>query len=104
LLWPFTFISALVLLLYAYRLTAGLLRNRPTLEWIAAVSMPVFFVNGFLRTPFVEIAARFDRWYVDLLLGPCVVLASLAVGYVLLRAEERLTRPRSREPAAATPP
>jgi peptidoglycan/LPS O-acetylase OafA/YrhL len=104
LLWPFTFLSALVLLLYGYRLTAGVLRNRPTLEWIAGVSMPVFFVNGFLRTPFVEIAARFDRWYVDLLLGPCVVLASLAVGYVVLRAEERLTRPRTRETEVATRP
>ena len=103
-LWPFTFLSALVLLLYGYRLTLGVLRNRRTLEWIAEVSMPVFFVNGFLRAPFVKIAARFDRWYVDLLLGPCVVLASLAVGYVLMRIEERLTRSRSRETAALTRP
>jgi peptidoglycan/LPS O-acetylase OafA/YrhL len=103
-LWPFTFLSALVLLLYGYRLTAGVLRNRRTLEWIAEVSMPVFFVNGFLRAPFVQVARRFDRWYADLLLGPCVVLASLAVGYLLMRVEERLTRPRSRETAALTPP
>jgi peptidoglycan/LPS O-acetylase OafA/YrhL len=104
LLWPLTFISALVLMLYGYRLTAPLLRNRRSLEWIAAVSMPVFFINGFLRSPFVAIAGRFNRWYVDLLLGPCVVLASLIVGYLLLKIEERLTRPRPSAGLGHLPP
>jgi hypothetical protein len=103
-LWPFTFLSALVILLYGYQLTAGALRNRRTLEWVAEVSMPVFFVNGFLRGPFLAAAARFDRWYVDLLLGPCVVLTSLAVGYVLMRLEGRLTSLGSRREPALTPP
>jgi peptidoglycan/LPS O-acetylase OafA/YrhL len=104
LLWPFTFLSALVLMLYAYHLTGGVLRGRRALEWIAEVSMPVFFINGFLRAPFVAVAARFDRWYIDLLLGPCVVVASLAVGYLLMLVEERLTRPHPRETAALTRP
>jgi peptidoglycan/LPS O-acetylase OafA/YrhL len=102
-LWPFTFISALVILLYAYDLTSGYLRNRPILEWIARVSMPVFFVNGFLRGPFLDVAARVNRWYVDLLLGPCVLLVALAVGYVLMRAEERLTGARPERAPAVTP-
>jgi peptidoglycan/LPS O-acetylase OafA/YrhL len=91
LLWPLTFVSALAIMLYGYSLTGGALRNRRSLEWVADVSMPVFFVNGFLRGPFLALAARFDVWYVDLLLGFCVVLFSLAVGYVLLRVEGRLS-------------
>jgi hypothetical protein len=104
LLWPFTFISALVILLYAYRLTSGHLRNRPILEWIAQVSMPVFFVNGFLRGPFLDLAGRVNRWYVDLLLGPCVLLVALAVGYVMMRVEERLTGAKPRGAPAITQP
>jgi len=102
-LWPFTFVSALVVLLYAYQLTSKSLRGRPALEWIAEVSMPVFFVNGFLRGPFLSLAARFDRWYTDLLLGFCEAVVAFAVGYLLLRAEERLTGARSRTAAITQP-
>ena len=102
-LWPFTFVSALVLLLYAYQLSSRVLRDRRTLEWVAEVSMPVFFVNGFLRGPFLSLAARFDRWYTDLLLGFCETVIAFVVGYLLLRAEERLTGARSRTAAITQP-
>jgi peptidoglycan/LPS O-acetylase OafA/YrhL len=90
-LWPLTFICALVMLLYLYRLTAGLFRGRRIIESIALISMPLFFVNGFLRGPFLSLVAHYNnRWYVALLTGLVFAVFSMGVAYALLIAEGRL--------------
>lgn len=52
--------------------------------------MHLFFVNGFLRSPFRRIAIYFDRWYVTLLAGLAEAVFSIAVAYGMLKLEQRL--------------
>jgi peptidoglycan/LPS O-acetylase OafA/YrhL len=104
-LWLLTFISALVLLLYAYQLTAGALRGRRLLEGVALISMPLFFVNGFMRGPFL-IAAHSGLWYVELAVGLSFAVACAGVAYILMLVERWLVtalqkRDRTKEPASS---
>lgn len=91
--WPLTFVSILVMLLYLYRPVAGVLRNKKVVERLAEVSMPLFFVNGFLRSPFKRVVIYFHRhWYVELAMGLCSLLFSVGVAYALLQIERRILR------------
>jgi peptidoglycan/LPS O-acetylase OafA/YrhL len=90
LVWPLTFICALTLMLYLYRLTGPVLRNQRFLQFVGEVSMPLFFINGYLRSPFRIIAISAQRWYVTLLSGLCFAAFSIVVAYGLLRLEQRL--------------
>jgi peptidoglycan/LPS O-acetylase OafA/YrhL len=88
--WPLTFVSALVMLLFGYQLIARAIRKTRVIEWVADISMPLFFVNGFMRSPFRLIAIHFERWYVTILAGWAEALFSMAVAYGLLRLERRI--------------
>ncbi len=89
-IWPLTFVSALVVLLWLYQLTAGAIRKIRAIDFIAEVSMPLFFVNGFLRSPFRLIAIRLDQWYITVLAGLAFAVFSIIVAYGLLRLERRI--------------
>jgi peptidoglycan/LPS O-acetylase OafA/YrhL len=97
--WPLTFVCALILLLYAYQSTASVWRRANFIEPIAKISMPLFFVNGFLRSPFRRVAIHFDQWYVTLVAGLGFTVFSVAVAYGMLWLERKIfaRRPRSRE-------
>jgi len=90
LVWPLTFICALTITLYFYRLTGPFLRNQRFLQFVGEVSMPLFFVNGYLRSPFRIIAISAQRWYVTLLSGLAFAAFSIVVAYGLLRLEQWL--------------
>jgi peptidoglycan/LPS O-acetylase OafA/YrhL len=91
-LWLLTFSSALVLLLYAYQVTAPALRGRRLVDGVAAISMPLFFINGFMRGPF-NFLARSGLWYVELAVGAAFVLVCAGVAYVLALVERWLMTP-----------
>lgn len=76
--WPLTHVSALVLLLYAYQQARGVLRQSNALHWIGLISMPLFFVNGFLREPFWAIG-RSGEWYAAIGAGLAFAVVSLAL-------------------------
>jgi peptidoglycan/LPS O-acetylase OafA/YrhL len=99
--WPLTFVSMLVILLYAYQLTGRFFRQTRLIQTIAAVSMPLFFVNGFLRSPFRLIAIHFGRWYVTLAAGLAFAVFAVCVAYVLLKLEQRLFSRSPRRTATA---
>jgi peptidoglycan/LPS O-acetylase OafA/YrhL len=89
-IWPLTFISMLLMLLFVYPHAAKFLRQTRLIQTIAAVSMPLFFINGFLRSPFRLISIHFGRWYVTLVAGVTFAVFSVCVAYVLLKVEQRL--------------
>jgi peptidoglycan/LPS O-acetylase OafA/YrhL len=89
-LWPMTFVSILVMLLFVYQLTGRFFRQTRFIQTIAAVSMPLFFINGFLRSPFRLISIHFGRWYVTLVTGPVFAVFAVCVAYGLLKLEQRL--------------
>jgi hypothetical protein len=99
-LWPLTFVCALIVLLYAYQLTAPAVRRTKFIDRVAEVSMPLFFVNGFLRSPFRRVAIHFDQWYITLVTGFAFAAFSTAVAFGLLKLERRLFSPAKPSPAA----
>ncbi len=101
--WPFTFVCALIVLLYIYRLTAGVVRKTKFIDRIADISMPLFFVNGFLRSPFRRIAIGLDRWYVELVAGWAFALFSIGVAYGLQKLEQRIVSRRRQARSAEEP-
>jgi hypothetical protein len=94
--WPLTYISALVLVLSAYQRTSGVLRENRALVSIGQVSMPLFFVNGFLRDPFWAIGGS-GVWHVEIVAGLGFAIVSLAVAYGLSWVARRLAA-RGRRP------
>jgi peptidoglycan/LPS O-acetylase OafA/YrhL len=89
-IWPLTFVSMLLMLLFAYQRTGRYFRQARLIRTIALVSMPLFFINGFLRSPFRLISIHFGRWYVTLVTGLAFAVFSVCVAYVLLKVEQRL--------------
>jgi peptidoglycan/LPS O-acetylase OafA/YrhL len=87
--WPVSLVSALVLMLYTYQQTSGRLRASRLLLWVGGISMPLFFVNGFLRAPFWELADS-GAWYAELGGGICFAVFSAAVAYAIGRIAQRL--------------
>lgn len=87
--WPLTYISALVLLLYAYQRSSGVLRRSKVLAWIGLVSMPLFFVHGFFREPFWAVG-RSGAWYVEIAAGLGFAILSLTAAYILWLLEREL--------------
>jgi peptidoglycan/LPS O-acetylase OafA/YrhL len=88
--WPLTFTCALIMALYTYQITAPAIRGIRFNRFMADISMPLFFVNGFMRSPFRRIAISFDRWYVTLLAGLAELGFSIAVAYGMLKLEQRI--------------
>ena len=88
--WPLSFVSMLVVLLWGYQLTAGAVRKTRAIDFIADVSMPLFFINGFMRSPFRRLAIHFNQWYVTLVAGLLFAVFCIAVAYGMLKLERRL--------------
>jgi peptidoglycan/LPS O-acetylase OafA/YrhL len=98
--WPLTFVCALIILLYLYRLASGVLRKTRFIDKIAAISMPLFFVNGFLRSPFRLIVIHLERWYVELVTGWVFALFSIGVAYGLQKIEHSIVSRRPQRKSA----
>jgi len=76
--WLITFVTALILSLYLYQAIRPMALRSSIFGWLGGIAMPIFFVNGIVRIPFLEIAARHqDQWFVVLALG--LLSASLTV-------------------------
>jgi len=81
--WLLSFISGLVVMIWAYRQTQAVLRRCTFLVKVGGYSTALFLVNGFVRLPFVLVAARVGLWYLRLLLGVESVSLCLAVALLL---------------------
>jgi peptidoglycan/LPS O-acetylase OafA/YrhL len=99
--WPVSFIGALVLMLYTYQHTSSWLRKSRFLAWVGGISMPLFFVNGFLRPPFWTLAAS-GAWYAELGAAVCFTAFSVAVAFLVARLARRIGAPDSRRGGAGS--
>jgi peptidoglycan/LPS O-acetylase OafA/YrhL len=101
--WPLTYISALVLLLYAYQKSSSVLRRSKVLAWIGQISMPLFFVHGFLRKPFLALG-RSGPWYVEIAAGLGFAILSLTAAYILWLLDRELRGWLGPQPGKASDP
>ena len=93
-LWYFTPVTALVVMLWAYGWVAPTLRRSRSLRLIGEISMPMFFLNGYLRGLFWGIG-RSKVWYVQVGGGLATLGLTVMVGYGIWRLEGRvMARPQ----------
>ena len=88
-LWPLTFVGALLLMVWLYQIVAQRIRRWTLLEQLGICSGALFFVNGFVRLPFVAIAQQ-KTWVYGLLLGFASTAVAILIARVLYRVEGRL--------------
>jgi len=70
------------MMVWLYIQARPLVRGCDALAKVGGYSAALFLVNGFVRLPFVLVAARMGLWYLRLLFG--VESASVALGVALL--------------------
>ncbi len=96
-LWPLSFAGALLLILWSYQIAADTLRCSAALTRLGQYSMALFFVNGFVRLPFVIMAREYNPndsyigsgLLVRLLLGLISTLLAIEISRVLCDLEKR---------------
>lgn len=102
--WLLSFISGLVLMLWTYQQLRSVIRRFDVLAQVGGYSTALFFVNGFIRLPFVLLAARLGIWYFRLLFGLESFSLGLAVALLLTVATSgqlRQAAARARQPEFA---
>ena len=88
-LWPLSFVGALLLMVWLYQIVGQRLRRWTFLEQLGICSGALFFVNGFVRMPFVAMAQQ-RTWVYGLLLGFASTAVAILVARLLYRVEGRL--------------
>lgn len=77
--WYFSYSSALFLLLILFQKTLLICNQTFTryILFIGSISMYVFYINGFMRTPWIEFAKHYDLWYLNILF--CIVFVVIVI-------------------------
>jgi peptidoglycan/LPS O-acetylase OafA/YrhL len=88
--WMLAFISALVLMVWTYQGVRPVLRRSKFLIRVGCYSTALFFVNGFIRLPFVGLAEQAGIWYARLFFGVASVGFAFIVALVLTALSARL--------------
>jgi len=91
-LWYVSFSSVLILLLVLFQIT--LLKSnraiRKVILFIGAISMYIFYINGFMRQPWVNSAIVYDQWYTTILICCLFVLIVISVAYQMMQVINKL--------------
>jgi peptidoglycan/LPS O-acetylase OafA/YrhL len=90
--WYFSFSLVLVLLLLAFHFLFKISNDymRRVVVFLGSISMYIFYINGFMRQPWVSKAAAVHEWYFNI--GYCLTFITLVVmvAYVMNRLEKNL--------------
>lgn len=87
-LWPMHHISALIVFLGISLLIIKKLKTKNeqlTLLWLGTYSLPLFLVNGFLRSPFVKGATESNNYWVEIFYGFMLFSFSCVAAYILTK-------------------
>ena len=92
--WYLSHFCALFLLITTFQFVRKFIQSTKiinnTFLFIGTISMQLFFVHGFLRTPLVEWAVADDRWFVVNIYCSIYILFSIITAFVLFKIEYRL--------------
>ena len=91
LLWWLNNLSFLMLMMVFLQVAAEHIKlgsnSRRYLNFIAGISMYLFLVNGFLRQPFIDLALRYNSWFVTLVCCLIFFILCILVALVVGKAE-----------------
>jgi peptidoglycan/LPS O-acetylase OafA/YrhL len=92
--WYFSFSSVLLLMLVVGQLLFMKVNDwfKSKMLFLGTISMYIFYINGFMRSPWIENANAYKSWYVSLLLSLLFVVLVVAVAYVMWRVSSYLLR------------
>lgn len=95
-LWVFSFSSILILLLIIFQVIIKNIhaRAKQVILFVGTISMYIFYINGFMRFPWVELSTKINIWYISILLCILflltVVVVSLVMRWLDLALKDRL--------------
>ena len=77
--WFLSYSSALILLLITFQNIIQKSNKRLTeyILFIGSISMYIFYINGFMRDPWLEFAKFFDSWYINIFI--CLIFTSIVI-------------------------
>jgi hypothetical protein len=92
LLWLFSSVSVLVLMLVVLQVSIPLMKRHPflisILIYLGGTSMHLFFVHGFLRRPFLYVAHEYENWFITLIMAIAFTMVAVAVAQLAAWAEQ----------------
>lgn len=92
--WHVSHLSFLVLLLAAFTYVVPKIKNNRTFKemflFFAAISLPLFLVNGFLRNPYISWATDYNHWLLTIALCLLSLMTSVLVALALSKIEKQL--------------
>lgn len=72
-IWYLSYVSVALLLMYIILK----IKTNKFIIYIGQISMYIFLINGFLRTPWIEFARHADKWYLTLFL--CFIFMNIVI-------------------------
>jgi peptidoglycan/LPS O-acetylase OafA/YrhL len=89
LIWPLTFLAALIVALYLYLRMRGTLKGVRFLEVLGFYSLPIFLWNGIVRVPFVAIAGSpLSQLVFGFISAGVTLIVAVLVEELLARAQD----------------
>lgn len=92
--WYANHISFLILFLAGFSVLVEHIKEASSIKrlflYFNSISMPLFLVNGFLRSPFIDWAKDYDQWLVTIVLCLVSITFSSAVALVLAKTEDHI--------------
>ena len=87
--WYFSFSSILILILILFQILVvkSNIAVKNMIFFIGSISMYIFYINGFMRQPWIQSAKHYNTWYGNILICMLFILIVIAVSFVMHRTE-----------------
>lgn len=85
--WFLSYSSALILLLIIFQ-NIILKSNKRLTEYIlfiGSISMYMFYINGFIRYPWLDYAKHFDSWYINIFFCLIFIVIVIVTSFLMMR-------------------
>lgn len=88
--WYFSFASILILMLILFQIIIAKINIalKNGILFIGTISMYIFYINGFMRQPWIKNAKLYDLWYVNIMLCCVFVVLVVAISYLMGKISE----------------
>ncbi len=92
--WYFSFSSVLILMLILFQKI--IIKSNKTLKsailFIGSISMYIFYINGFMRLPWIHNAETYGTWYTNILICLLFIVLVIAISYLMAKISEKMKK------------
>ncbi len=92
--WFLSFSSALVLLLIIFQFIVRRFNKAITkyIFFIGSISMYIFYINGFMRSPWIGLAKYFNSWYINILFFLVFLLVVIITSFLMMHFSNQIKK------------